>query len=190
MAETCNLRCSEYPLEFRFPVACRQMVKACRPRSVDGIAVPAGDSTGGANNLSVQWNNMLPGSDKTVSFTVTNTGTANESIWLAFNDSNGQWTAINSLGTYGDAQIHSPLITQDFNNLNSHHPARNRYSGRRQPFERLRVRGPVAGRRSGLRRGALRRLRGGVLLPSARRHRNHPAHVRHLADPGPVPRQR
>lgn len=87
--------------------------------SVDGISVPAGDSTGGANNLSVQWNNMLPGSDKTVSFSVTNTGTANESIWLAFNDSNGEWTAINSLGTYGDAQIHSPLVNADYNNLNN-----------------------------------------------------------------------
>ena len=62
----------------------------------EGIAVPAGDSTVGANNLSVQWNNMLPGPDKTVSFTVTNSGTANESIWLAFNNSNGEWTAINS----------------------------------------------------------------------------------------------
>ena len=90
--------------------------------SVDGVAVPAGDSTGGANNLQVQWNNMLPGADKTVKFTVHNTGTANESIWLAFDNSNGEWTAINQLGTYGDAKIHSPLLNGDYNNLNNNYP--------------------------------------------------------------------
>ena len=90
--------------------------------AVDGIAVPAGDSTGGANNLQVQWNNMLPGTDKTVNFTVTNTGTAHESIWLAFDNSNGEWSAINQLGTYGDAKINSPLLNQDFNNLNNNYP--------------------------------------------------------------------
>ncbi len=89
--------------------------------AVDGIAVPAGDSTGGTNNLSVQWNNMLPGQDKTVTFTVHNTGTSNESIWLAFDDSNKEWTAINTLGTYGDAKINSPMLNADYNNLNNHY---------------------------------------------------------------------
>jgi hypothetical protein len=96
--------------------------------SVDGIAVPSGDSTGGANNLSINWNNMLPGQDKTVTWTVTNTGTANESIWLAFDNSNGGWfnadgnSGINNLGTYGDAQINSPLLNADYNNLNNGYP--------------------------------------------------------------------
>ena len=90
--------------------------------AVDGIAVPAGDSTGGANNLQVQWNNMLPGADKTVNFSVHNTGTANESIWLAFDNSNGEWSAINQLGTYGNAKINSPMLNADYNNLNNSLP--------------------------------------------------------------------
>ncbi len=87
--------------------------------AVDGIAVPTDDSTGGANNLSVQWNNMLPGQDKTVTFTVHNSGTANESIWLAFDNTNKEWSAINTLGTYGDAKINSPMLNADYNNLNN-----------------------------------------------------------------------
>ena len=65
---------------------------------------------------------MLPGADKTVNFTVTNTGTANESIWLAFDNSNGEWSAVNQLGTYGDAKINSPMLNGDFNNLNNNYP--------------------------------------------------------------------
>ena len=90
--------------------------------AVDGIAVPAGDSTGGANNLQVQWNNMLPGADKTVNFTVHNTGTANESIWLAFDNSNGEWSAVNQLGTYGNAKINSPMLNANYDNLNNSLP--------------------------------------------------------------------
>jgi hypothetical protein len=91
--------------------------------SVDGVVVAPGDSaTGGKENLEIQWNSMLPGSNKTVSWTVTNTGTANESIWLAFDDSNGEWTAINTLGSYGDARINSPLLNADYNNLNNKYP--------------------------------------------------------------------
>jgi hypothetical protein len=93
--------------------------------SIDGVTVPSGDST--ANNvkgepLEITWNNMLPGQDKTVTYHVTNTGSANESIWLAFDDTNGEWSALNTLGTYGDAQINSPLINADYDNLNNAHP--------------------------------------------------------------------
>lgn len=93
--------------------------------SVDGVTLPAGDSNDG---LAITWNNMLPGSDKTVTWQVTNTGTATESIWLAFDNSNGGWyntdgrSGINNLGTYGDAQIHSPLLNADYNNLNNLYP--------------------------------------------------------------------
>ena len=87
--------------------------------SVDNVAVPPGDVATGVDDLAVQWNKMLPGSDKTVTYTVTNTGSAHESIWLAFDDSNGEWSAINTLGSYGDAQIHSPLLNADYNNLNN-----------------------------------------------------------------------
>jgi hypothetical protein len=89
--------------------------------SVNGVAVQPGDSTSGPDNMAIQWNNMLPGSDKTVTYTVLNTGSANESIWLAFDNSNGEWSNINQLGTYGDAQIHSPLLNEDFNNLNNNY---------------------------------------------------------------------
>lgn len=92
--------------------------------SVDGVTVPAGDSH---DALAITWNNMLPGSDKSVTWAVTNTGTAPESIWLAFDNSNGGWyntegNGINNLGSYGDAQIHSPLLNADYNNLNNLYP--------------------------------------------------------------------
>jgi hypothetical protein len=93
--------------------------------SVDNVAVPPGDSS---NGLQIQWNNMLPGSDKTVTWQVTNTGSANQSIWLAFDNSNQGWfsadgrSGINNLGTYGDAKIASPLLNKDFNNLNNLYP--------------------------------------------------------------------
>ncbi len=93
--------------------------------AVDGVTLPAGDSNSG---LAITWNGMLPGSDKTVTWTVTNTGSANESIWLAFDNSNGGWfnadgnSGINNLGTYGDAKINSPLLNKDFNNLNNLYP--------------------------------------------------------------------
>jgi hypothetical protein len=90
--------------------------------SVNGVAVQPGDSTSGPDNMAVHFSNMLPGQDKTVTYTVLNTGSANESIWLAFDNSNGVWAAINQLGTYGDAKISSPMITADYNNLNNSYP--------------------------------------------------------------------
>src|SRR3974390_3463198 len=76
--------------------------------SVNGVAVPAGDTTSGSDNMDISWNHMLPGQDKTIPYSVTNTGSANESIWLAFDNSNGEWSNINQLGTYGHAAISSP----------------------------------------------------------------------------------
>ncbi len=97
--------------------------------TVNGITVPAGDTTGGAGTsatpYTIQWANMLPGVNKTVTWTVTNTGTATESIWLAFDNSNQGWfnangnSGINNLGTYGDAQIASPLLNANYDNLNN-----------------------------------------------------------------------
>jgi len=97
--------------------------------TVNGITVPQGDSTGGsgttASPYTIQWDNMLPGVNKTVTWTVTNTGTATESIWLAFDNSNQGWfnkdgnSGINNLGTYGDAQIASPLLNANYDNLNN-----------------------------------------------------------------------
>ena len=93
--------------------------------AVDGVTLPPGDSHSG---LAITWNNMLPGTDKTVTWTVKNTGTGNESIWLAFDNSNQGWfnangnTGINNLGTYGDAKINSPLLNKDFNNLDNLYP--------------------------------------------------------------------
>jgi hypothetical protein len=89
--------------------------------SVNNVAVPSGDSASGPNSMAIQWNNMLPGSDKTVTYQVTNTGSANESIWLAFDNSNGEWSNINQLGTYGDAKISSPMLNADYNNLNNNY---------------------------------------------------------------------
>jgi len=104
--------------------------------TVNSITVPTGDTTGGSGTTvtpyTIQWDNMLPGVNKTVTWTVTNTGTATESIWLAFDNSNGGWfgydpttqttSGINTLGTYGDAQIASPLLNGNYNNLNNLYP--------------------------------------------------------------------
>jgi hypothetical protein len=86
--------------------------------AVNGVDVQPGDS---ANGMNVNFSNMLPGQDKSVTYTVLNTGSSTESIWLAFDNSNGEWSAINQLGTYGDAQIHSPLLNADYNNLNNNY---------------------------------------------------------------------
>ncbi len=93
--------------------------------SITAIDLAAGDT---ASGNAITWNNMLPGTDKNVSWTVKNTGSAAESIWLAFPNTNGGWfnadgnSGINNLGTYGDAQIHSPLLNANYDNLNNLYP--------------------------------------------------------------------
>lgn len=89
---------------------------------VDNVTVPTGDSATGTDDLAIQWNNMLPGQDKTVTFKVTNITNNAESIWLAFDNSNNEWANINTLGSFGDAKINSPNINQDYNNLNNLYP--------------------------------------------------------------------
>lgn len=72
----------------------------------------------GNDSLKWDWSGMLPGEWQTASMTVTNTGTKAEDVYLAFDDSNGEWSAINTLGTYGEAQVSSDLNgTHDYNNL-------------------------------------------------------------------------
>lgn len=71
-------------------------------------------------SMNWDWMGILPSEWQTASMTVKNTGTKAEDVYLAFDDSNGEWSAINTLGTYGEAQVSSDLTgTHDYNNLNN-----------------------------------------------------------------------
>ena len=52
----------------------------------------------GAN---INFANLMPGEVQTQTVTVQNTGTGNEDIWLAFDNANYGWSAVNDLGQYG-----------------------------------------------------------------------------------------
>jgi len=77
-----------------------------------------GDSVAGQSPLAFDWKNMLPGDWKSATLTVKNTGTASEDVWLLFDDSNGEWSALNTLGTFGEFKVNGV----DYNNLNNHYP--------------------------------------------------------------------
>lgn len=49
----------------------------------------------------INFANLMPGEVQTQTVTVQNTGTGNEDIWLAFDNGNYGWSAVNDLGQYG-----------------------------------------------------------------------------------------
>lgn len=59
---------------------------------------------------------MMPGEWRTAHINVTNTGTGNEDIYLAFTNANNVWSEVNTLGTYGEADVNGT----NYNNLNNH----------------------------------------------------------------------
>lgn len=72
------------------------------------------------SSLSWNWAGILPSEWQSASMTVANTGSKAEDVYLAFDDSNGEWSQINTLGTFGEAQVISDLGgTHDYNNLNN-----------------------------------------------------------------------
>ena len=66
----------------------------------------------------IDFQNLLPGVNQTSTVHVTNTGTGNEDIYLAFDNSNLAWSAVNDLGMYGIFTINGVV----YDNLNNAYP--------------------------------------------------------------------
>jgi hypothetical protein len=78
------------------------------------VAVTTSGGTG-SNSLDFVWGNMLPGVDSVANINVQNTGTVPEDIYLAFDNTNGVWSALNTLGAYGIFSVNSLV----YNNMNN-----------------------------------------------------------------------
>jgi len=66
----------------------------------------------------IDFKDLLPGVDQSQTVTVTNTGTGPEDIYLAFDNSTGEWSAVNDLGMYGIFTINNVV----YDNLNNTYP--------------------------------------------------------------------
>jgi hypothetical protein len=92
------------------------------PGQVDGtfgsVAVTLNGSGTGPENMQFNFTGMLPGQWKTATMTTTNTGSDTEDIYMVFTNANDVWSQVNTLGTYGEANVNGT----DFNNLNNHYP--------------------------------------------------------------------
>jgi hypothetical protein len=92
------------------------------PGQVDGtfgsVAIDMDGSGTGPGNLQFNFTGMLPGQWKTATITATNTGSANEDIYMVFTNANDVWSGVNTLGTYGEAMVNG----SDYNNLNNNYP--------------------------------------------------------------------
>jgi hypothetical protein len=80
--------------------------------------VVTGSGQGGADNLAFSFDGMMPGEFKTANISVQNTGTGNEDIYLVFDNANGVWSDVNTLGTFGEFIVNGT----NYNNLNNHWP--------------------------------------------------------------------
>ncbi|HEX5466559.1 MAG TPA: hypothetical protein VFW92_07765 [Candidatus Limnocylindrales bacterium] len=79
------------------------------------VSVAVDGHGSGAGHLQLDWDDMLPGAWNASTLTVKNTGSANESIWLVFDNSNLMWSSMNTLGTYGEWYVNG----HDYDNLNN-----------------------------------------------------------------------
>jgi len=69
----------------------------------------------GADNLDFTFEGVLPGETRTANVHVQNTGSNTQDIYLAFDNSNGVWSAFNQLGMYGKFVIDG----KTYDNLNN-----------------------------------------------------------------------
>ncbi len=69
----------------------------------------------GISGAAINFANLLPGEVQTQTVNVQNTGTANEDIWLAFDNANFAWSAVNDLGQYGRFVVNGNV----YDNLNN-----------------------------------------------------------------------
>lgn len=67
----------------------------------------------------INFANLLPGESQTATVHVTNTGTGNEDLYLAFDNTNRAWSAVNDLGQYGKFVING----KTYDNLNNAYAA-------------------------------------------------------------------
>lgn len=85
---------------------------ATQPGSITGnLGTVAVDVSGTAINYA----NLMPGETQTQKVWVRNTGTGNEDIYLAFDNTNHAWSAVNDLGQYGKFTINGNV----YDNLNN-----------------------------------------------------------------------
>jgi hypothetical protein len=89
------------------------------------VSVSVVGSGSGTDHLQFDWPKMLPGQWNDSTIKVKNTGSANESIWLVFDNTNLEWSSINTLGSYGEWYIYG----HDYNNLNNRYPEGTAYTG-------------------------------------------------------------
>ena len=75
--------------------------------TVGSIRVDTAATNGGdADSLSLAFTNLMPGVPQTLTTKFTNIGTANQDVWVVFNDVYAL-RAINDLGTYGAIKVES-----------------------------------------------------------------------------------
>ncbi len=67
----------------------------------------------------INFANLMPGEVRTQTVTVRNTGTGNEDIYLAFDNTNKAWSAVNDLGQYGKFVINGKTYDNLTNKYNS-----------------------------------------------------------------------
>jgi hypothetical protein len=85
---------------------------ASAPGSISGNL---GTVAVGISGQNINFANLLPGASQTQTVTVQNTGTGNEDMYLAFNNDNLAWSAVNDLGQYGKFTINGVV----YDNLNN-----------------------------------------------------------------------
>jgi hypothetical protein len=81
------------------------------------VAINMDGSGSGPGNLQFNFAGMLPGQWKNATITATNTGSDTEDIYMVFTNANSVWSQVNTLGTYGEANVNGA----DYNNLNNNY---------------------------------------------------------------------
>jgi hypothetical protein len=87
-----------------------------KPGSVDGNLGSVAVAVAGED---INFANLMPGEVQTQTVTVHNQGTGNQDIWLAFDNSNLAWSAVNDLGQYGKFVIAGKTYDNLSNKYNS-----------------------------------------------------------------------
>ena len=88
---------------------------ASQPGSISGNLGTVAVAISGQN---INFANLMPGETQTQTVNVQNTGTGNEDIYLAFDNSNLAWSAVNDLGQFGKFTINGVV----YDNLNNKYP--------------------------------------------------------------------
>jgi hypothetical protein len=83
------------------------------------VAANFGDVAVAVAGENINFANVMPGEVQTQTVTVQNTGTGNEDIWLAFDNTNKAWSAVNDLGQYGKFVIGTAWGDKTYDNLSN-----------------------------------------------------------------------